>query len=475
MDTTKGIMMKSIGREEVGSLRQNLMSAQDVCAVKEVVGDVLAPTRCCNIVLACISESARLKAAGTPVLECWSGYEEYCAPVFPAPARGVQFNDVQIGAGMNCALSDKGYLYTWGIPEKGSLGRPAAVRQKPAGPERIPFFPQLAISLSQVAVGRDHVIALTTHGRVFTWGKVDACLGPSGFQRCTLEEPMYVEGLLRDLRVVRVAAGRLESVIATDEFDTVLGWEMLEMSAVGHRMLPVAFQYTFAGPRSGFNEARFDRLLMAQSEAVQLLFIAGATSSRPHLHGLEPYPEDVTKKLGHHFTRKNEAAKRRLDASARPQQTRKVRGVSATELFKWAARSSATRKPGITDPRLKRAAAAMVSPSFGSRKRDALDVDRDLSGFRRLALSRADSLVMGVDSDIYKDHEYDAFEALKDRHTGNGPLERISTGGIPLGSRDGMPPDGTRSDGGLRSDGFAGSARPSMSQLGSVSELESIR
>ena len=27
------------------------------------------------------------------------------------------------------------------------------------------------------------------HNGLFTWGKVDACLGPSGFQRCTLEEP----------------------------------------------------------------------------------------------------------------------------------------------------------------------------------------------------------------------------------------------------------------------------------------------
>merc|ERR1719163_1241535 len=108
------------------------------------------------------------------------------------------------------------------------------------------------------------------------------------------------------MRVAKVAAGRLESAIATQDFDCLLGWEMLEMSAVGHRMLPVAYQYTFTGPRSGFREGSFERLTMPQSDSVHFLMIGGPTSNRPHLHGLEPYPEDLTKALGHHFTRKNE-------------------------------------------------------------------------------------------------------------------------------------------------------------------------
>ena len=60
------------------------------------------------------------------------------------------------------------------------------------------------------------------------------------------------------------------------------------------RMLPVAYQYTFCGPRSGFNDSKFDRLSMPQSDAVHFLMVGGATSSRPHLHGLEPYPEDLS-------------------------------------------------------------------------------------------------------------------------------------------------------------------------------------
>lgn len=231
---------------------------------------------------------------------------------------------------------------------------------------------------------------------------------------------MFVEGLLRELRVIRVTAGRLESAIATEDFDSVVGWEMLEMSAEGHRMLPVAFQYTFTGPRSGFGQARFDRLTMAQSESVQYLMVGGPTSNRPHLHGLEPYPEDMTKGLGHHFTRKNEGAKKMQDIR-RPikAQPGRSRGAATTELFQWAARTTVLRRPQITDPRLKRAAASMVSPSFGSRKRDALDVDRDLSGFRRLALSRSNSNVMGVDSDVYKDEGYDAHEEFIDDDAGD--------------------------------------------------------
>jgi len=351
-----------------------------------------------------------LQAAGTPVLDCF--IDGYCAPVFPAPARGAKFVDVGIGPGMSLALSDKGYVFTWGIPAKGLLGRPARVPHKPAAPERLPFFPQLAISASQVSVGRDHVMCLTTHGRVFTWGNVDACIGPSGFQRCTLEEPMFVEGVLREMRVVSVAAGRLESAIATQDFEVCLGWEMLEMSAVGHRLLPVAYQYTFTGPRSGFQQAELSRMKMAQSDGVQFLLTAGATSDVPHLHGLEPYPEDMTSQLGHHFTRKNEGLLRmqkRQEAQRRRVAHHKgpvATGTSTTELFSWAARTCKNRQWTTTDPRLKRAAAVMVSTQFGTHKRDTLEVERDLSGFRRLALSRHDSVIMGIDSECYRDEAY---------------------------------------------------------------------
>lgn len=413
----KGMHFKDGKHNEVGSLRAMLQATQDIVAAKEINGDVLTPTRCCSVVLSRATEAPRLRVAGTPVLECWPGYEEWCAPVFPAPERGAQFVDVAMGVGMNCALSDKGYLYTWGNPDKGLLGRPVAVQRAPAAPERIPFFPQLAISLSQVSVGRDHVIALATHGRVFTWGKVDACLGPSGFQRCTLEEPMFVEGLLRELRVVRVAAGRLESVIATEDFDAVLGWEMLEMSSVGHRMLPVAYQYTFTGPRSGLSEANLDRLSVTQSDAVHFVMVGGPASSKPHLHGLDPYPTEFTSNSCHQFARKNDGTKRRLEA-APPKNKTMSRGLAHTELFQWAARSTGCRRPTTTDPRLKRAAASMVSPSFGARKRDVLDVDRDLSGFRRLALSRATSQIMNVNSNCYKEEAYDAREEFLD-----SPLE----------------------------------------------------
>merc|ERR550537_1760791 len=119
-------------------------------------------------------------------------------------------------------------------------------------------------------------------------------------------------------------------------------------------MLPVAFQYTFTSPRSGFNEARFDRLMMAQSEAVQYLFVGGYTGPKPHLHGLEAYPEDVSRALGHHFTRKHEGAKRMKDL--KPLQRRKkipkagTTSLATTELFQWAARTTGTRRPIHTDP-----------------------------------------------------------------------------------------------------------------------------
>jgi hypothetical protein len=408
-------MRFNFSADEMGSLRAMLTEAQAVVAVKEVSGDVFAPTLCCNIVLCPLNEATRLRAAGTPVVDCW--LDGWCAPIYPAPARGVMFDDLGIGPGVNTALSNRGYVYSWGRPERGLLGRPVKVRHKPAAPERLPFFPQLAIALTSVSVGLDHVIALTTHGRVFTWGKVDACLGPSGFQRCTLEEPMFVEGVLRELRVVQVAAGRLESVIATEGFDAVIGWDMLEMSNVGHRMLPVAYQYTLTGPRSGFMDARFERLKMVQSEAVQCLVLGGKLpSGDDHLHGLDPFPHDDNPhrpRRGQHFMKKNDGHKKRTDALKPRVPKRPVaRGVAHSEMFQWAEKANKYRKQMYTDPRLKRAAATMVSPSFAVRQRDILEVERDLAGFRRLALSRQDSNVIGVSSDDYKVRNYDAHEEV---------------------------------------------------------------
>lgn len=223
---------------------------------------------------------------------------------------------------------------------------------------------------------------------------------------------MFVEGVLREMRVAKVAAGRLESAIATQDFDVVLGWEMLEMSAVGHRLLPVAFQYTFAGPRAGISEANLTRMSMPQSDAVQFLLLGGPTSKVPHLHGLEPYPEDMTIQLGHHFTRRGEGLQKKDEFLRQRHKKPNNPGAAITELFQWAQRSCKSRSWTTTDPRLKRAAAVMVTTTFGARKRDALEVERDLSGFRRLALSRHDSVVMCVDSDCYKTEDYEFKEEL---------------------------------------------------------------
>jgi len=148
---------------------------------------------------------------------------------------------------------------------------------------------------------------------------------------------------------------------------------------------------------------------MAHSEAVQYLFVSGPTSKKPHLHGLDAYPEHITKSLGHHFTRKGEGDKHKVDKQPSAKKPG-ASGHATRELFSWASRTTGARSPTITDPRLKRAAASMVNPSFGNRRRDTLEVERDLSGFRRLAFSRHDNEVMGVSSDCYKDEDYEAHE-----------------------------------------------------------------
>jgi hypothetical protein len=126
---------------------------------------------------------------------------------------------------------------------------------------------------------------------------------------------------------------------------------------------------------------------------------------------------------GRHFMKKNDGFKKKTDLT-KPAISKKpvAKGMAAREMFTWAEKNTkhrATQKhhgPTFTDPRLKRAAASMVSLGFASKARDILEVERDLAGFRRLALSRQDSHVIAVDSSEYKIRDYDAHEeAVDDR------------------------------------------------------------
>jgi len=404
--TTSKVLLLNTSDNRIGSLRRMLTDAQKYACIREASGDMLAPARCCNLVMCHNTEAARLRAAGTPVID--SFVSGWCCPVFAAPARGVRFVSISFGGETNCALTEKGYLYTWGKSTKGMLGRKVDVPGKPAFPVRVPLFPQLAISIISVSVGVEHVVALTSHGRVFIWGRVEACMGEEGFCRNTLQEPMFVEGVLRELRIVKVAAGRLETAVTTENFDVLLGFEMLEKSQVGHRLLPVCYQYTMTGPKTGYNDAIFSRLRIIKSQALQLLYVGGATADyQTHLDPT-PDPEGPKVRTGHNFMRKGMGHKQLINPHAANGNNRRGRqGLASQELFQWSKRHLLERATTQTDPDIKIANSQSVTKSHGNRQRDYLESDKGLVAYRRLAMSRKDSNILGLPEEIWKINGYE--------------------------------------------------------------------
>lgn len=64
------------------------------------------------------------------------------------------------------ALDDKGQLWGWGRDRYANLGDGEASREGVSKPQKI-TIPE---AITQVAVGRDHVLALSTTGKIYAWG-----------------------------------------------------------------------------------------------------------------------------------------------------------------------------------------------------------------------------------------------------------------------------------------------------------------
>lgn len=374
-----------------GSSKRLLYDAQAIASLEEVPGDVLEPMRCCVLIVAPAAEAQRLGTVHGAVLQ--SAASRNCASIVPAPAHGQRFIDMTLSANCNFALSEKGFLYSWGVSLHGMLGRPWRDDRLLAAPCRIPLFPQLAVSVSLVAAGASHVVVLTAHGRVFTWGSLEACLGTEGFRRHAIEEPVFVEGALRDLRAVRVGAGQVETVVATEHFHTIVGWELLESSSHGKRLKPAIYQYVLTGPEGSCRRADKNLLYMPFSSALQLVLLG---SNDEDGFG-DVRPEATVKTLNKSASsgafpagfRNADAKKRETPSVGREAES------TAPELFEWAARLQPVQKmmrkearPTWKTTRANVASSHTVTASNASRLRDALALDDDIAGYRRLELIR---------------------------------------------------------------------------------------
>lgn len=124
---------------------------------------------------ACVTESGRVifweasPACGPPGSLSDSQNIPYYIPRFLEGQSGVTIKQVVCGDLHNACLTDRGILMTYGSGSNGCLGHGSFVDvEKPMIVEKL-----LGYELSHIASGSYHMLAVSTDGEVFAWGRGD--------------------------------------------------------------------------------------------------------------------------------------------------------------------------------------------------------------------------------------------------------------------------------------------------------------
>ncbi|TFK71763.1 RCC1/BLIP-II [Pluteus cervinus] len=151
------------------------------------------------------------------------------------------FRTVQVVAGDSicAALSAEGELRVWGSfrGDEGSLGFASGLKHqfKPTPILELPHKPGDVEKVSSIAAGANHVVVLTTHGHIYTWGAGEqAQLGRKVLERRKIHGtvPEKVTLGTRGRKAVAIGAGSYHSFAIDDKGD-VWGWGLNSMGQLG--------------------------------------------------------------------------------------------------------------------------------------------------------------------------------------------------------------------------------------------------
>jgi len=146
-----------------------------------------------------------------------SGTENQASP------RSVNFSKevvaIAAGWGHSLALTDTGHVYAWGAGKDGELGFPISVETE-AEPREVPGVSDII----GLAAGGEHSLALTSDGRVISWG--DGRKGQLGLtgNKETNTRPRVIE-TLSTLHIVAVSCGLHFSAALSDQGEIYLWGE----------------------------------------------------------------------------------------------------------------------------------------------------------------------------------------------------------------------------------------------------------
>ena len=98
------------------------------------------------------------------------GFQIQSVPCAVELAAGVQITNIDCGDKHTVALSYQGDIWAWGSNHKGQLGRGKAKRS--GLPRRVGGLLANA-EIKQISCGSYHTAAITSHGKLYTWGAGD--------------------------------------------------------------------------------------------------------------------------------------------------------------------------------------------------------------------------------------------------------------------------------------------------------------
>lgn len=120
---------------------------------------------------------------------------------------------VACGAFHNLALTASGTVYSWGINDYGQLGNGTTCNSKVP----IPVEDLYDVSISDVACGGWHSVAISEAGDVYVWGRGEyGRLGLGDKSGASKLRPTKVEGL-EGHRVVEASCGGTHTLVVTEE------------------------------------------------------------------------------------------------------------------------------------------------------------------------------------------------------------------------------------------------------------------
>lgn len=138
--------------------------------------------------------------------------DDYCTHAAVEESLNTPVSVISAGY-THVALVRNGQLYVWGYAANGCLGVGPTLSHTVA-PTTVPLFPALGIQVSSVACGRLHTLALTDNG-VYSWGSSKyGQLGLGTTVQCP--QPQLVEALSHET-IVSVFAGQYHSMALTSD------------------------------------------------------------------------------------------------------------------------------------------------------------------------------------------------------------------------------------------------------------------